>query len=69
MLWHKVADRKGLEIHNLCISQKLTIMFVSMSYLFYGEETVIEEVEYHQEKERLKDKQKKRVNGTVVEKI
>jgi hypothetical protein len=35
-------------------------MLVSMSFLFYGEGTVIEEEEYHQEKERLKDMEEKR---------
>jgi hypothetical protein len=45
-------------------------MFVSMSSLFCGEGTVTKEEEYHQEKERLKDKkEKKRENGTGVEKI
>jgi hypothetical protein len=45
-------------------------MLVSTSCLCYGEGTVIEEKEYHQRKERLKDKEEeKRENGTGVEKI
>jgi hypothetical protein len=54
------SRQNSLEIHNFCISLKITIMFVSMSSLFYGEGTVMQEEEYHQGNKRLKDKEEKR---------